>query len=131
MPQLPRRTLGKTGLEVTTLGYGAMELRGAPRGPEVSDTEAEKVLNAVLDSGINFIDTSIDYGRSEEMIGKYISNRRGEYYLASKCGCVVGAQGCDHVPRRREHPHGSREQPALDEDRLPRPRAVPPQSEQG
>jgi aryl-alcohol dehydrogenase-like predicted oxidoreductase len=98
MPQLPRRTLGKTGLEVTTLGYGAMELRGAPRGPEVSDADAEKVLNAVLDSGINFIDTSIDYGRSEELIGKYISNRRGEYYLASKCGCVVGAQGgADHV----------------------------------
>jgi aryl-alcohol dehydrogenase-like predicted oxidoreductase len=98
MPQLPRRTLGKTGLEVTTLGYGAMELRGAPRGPEISDAEAEAVLNAVLDSGINFIDTSIDYGRSEELIGKYISNRRGEYYLASKCGCVPGAPGgSDHV----------------------------------
>ncbi len=98
MPQLPRRTLGKTGLAVTTLGYGAMELRGAPRGPEISDAEAERILNAVLDSGINFIDTSIDYGRSEELIGKFISSRRGEYYLASKCGCVVGAPGgSDHV----------------------------------
>jgi aryl-alcohol dehydrogenase-like predicted oxidoreductase len=98
MPDLPRRTLGKTGLEVTTLGYGAMELRGAPRGPEISDADSEKILNAVLDSGINFIDTSIDYGRSEELIGKYISNRRGEYYLASKCGCVPGAPGgSDHV----------------------------------
>jgi aryl-alcohol dehydrogenase-like predicted oxidoreductase len=98
MPQLPRRTLGKTGLEVTTLGYGAMELRGAPRGPEISDAEAETILNAVLDSGINFIDTSIDYGRSEELIGNYISNRRGEYYLASKCGCVPGAPGgSEHV----------------------------------
>jgi aryl-alcohol dehydrogenase-like predicted oxidoreductase len=98
MPQLPRRTLGKTGLDVTTLGYGAMELRGAPRGPEVSDADSERILNAVLDSGINYIDTSIDYGRSEELIGKYISNRRGEYYLASKCGCVPGAPGgSDHV----------------------------------
>jgi len=98
MPELPKRTLGKTGLEVTTLGYGAMELRGAPRGPEISDADAERVLNAVLDSGINYIDTSIDYGRSEELIGKYLANRRDEYYLASKCGCVVGAPGgSDHV----------------------------------
>ena len=41
----------------------------------------------MLDGGINFIDTSIDYGASEELIGKYISHRRKEYFLASKCGC--------------------------------------------
>jgi aryl-alcohol dehydrogenase-like predicted oxidoreductase len=99
MPELPRTPLGKTGLEVTTLGYGAMELRGPDyQGPAISDEDAERVLNAVLDAGINFIDTSIDYGRSEELIGKYISGRRSEYYLASKCGCVPGApRGSDHV----------------------------------
>jgi aryl-alcohol dehydrogenase-like predicted oxidoreductase len=98
MADLPRRTLGRTGMEVTTLAYGAMELRGGPRGPEVSDDEAGRVLNAVLDSGINYIDTSIDYGRSEERIGTHISSRRSEYYLASKCGCVPDApQGSDHV----------------------------------
>ena len=69
------------------LGYGAMELRGAPTGPRVADEEAGALLNAVLDSGINFIDTSIDYGRSEELIGRYIADRRDEYFLASKCGC--------------------------------------------
>jgi aryl-alcohol dehydrogenase-like predicted oxidoreductase len=46
------------------------------------------MLNAVLDSGINYIDTSNDYGRSEEFIGKHISTRRSEYYLATKCGCM-------------------------------------------
>jgi aryl-alcohol dehydrogenase-like predicted oxidoreductase len=98
MADLPRRTLGRTGMDVTTLAYGAMELRGGPRGPEISDDEAGQVLNAVLDSGINYIDTSIDYGRSEERIGKYISQRRSEYFLASKCGCVPDApQGTDHV----------------------------------
>ena len=98
MNELPKRTLGRTGFEVTTLGYGAMELRGAPAGPEISDQAAEQVLNAVLDAGINFIDTSIDYGRSEELIGRFISNRRGEYFLASKCGCVPGAgMGADHI----------------------------------
>jgi len=40
---------------------------------------------------INYIDTSIDYGTSEEFIGEYLSDRRGEYFLASKCGCLVGA----------------------------------------
>lgn len=87
---IPTRTLGRTGLEVTTLGYGAMELRGAPRGRDVSSADAGRILNAVLDSGINFIDTSVDYGASEELIGEHISNRRSEYFLASKCGCPVG-----------------------------------------
>ena len=44
------------------------------------------VLNAVLDSGINFIDTAPGYGRSEEFIGRFISERRDEYYIATKCG---------------------------------------------
>lgn len=98
MMMLPRRTLGRTGLEVTTLGYGAMELRSAPAGPEVSDEQAARVLNAVLDAGINFVDTSPDYGRSEELIGASIAHRRAEYFLASKCGCVPGAgMGGKHV----------------------------------
>src|SRR5215212_5675572 len=88
MPDLPKRQLGRTGLRVTTLGYGAMELRGAPRR-NTSEAEAERILNAVLDAGINYVDTSIDYGMAEERIGKYISHRRSEYYLASKCGCAV------------------------------------------
>ena len=87
MADLPKRELGRTGLEVTMLGYGAMELRGAPRARDTTEAQAETILNAVLDTGINYIDTSIDYGVSEERIGRYISHRRSEYYLASKCGC--------------------------------------------
>ena len=91
MADLPKRELGRTGLQVTMLGYGAMELRGAPRARPTTDEQAETILNAVLDAGINYIDTSIDYGVSEERIGRYIAHRRSEYYLASKCGCLVGA----------------------------------------
>lgn len=90
MTDLAKRPLGRTGVEVTTLGFGAMELRGVPRGREVSDADIGKLLNTVLDSGITFIDTSIDYGASEERIGKHISHRRNEYFLASKAGCLVG-----------------------------------------
>jgi aryl-alcohol dehydrogenase-like predicted oxidoreductase len=85
------RPLGRTGNEVTVLGFGAMELRGQPRGPHIEDDQAGRLLNAVLDGGINLIDTSIDYGRSEELIGRYLSSRRNEFFLASKCGCPVDA----------------------------------------
>ena len=102
MNELPKRQLGRTGLQVTTLGYGAMEIRGAPRGRDVSDRQAETILHAVLDAGINYIDTSIDYGVSEERIGRYIGDRRAEYYLASKCGCLVGARP---APRGQTSPH--------------------------
>jgi aryl-alcohol dehydrogenase-like predicted oxidoreductase len=83
------RKLGRTGTDVTILGYGAMELRGQPRGPAIDDDEAGRLLNEVLDSGISLIDTSVDYGRSEELIGRYVGHRREEYFLASKCGCLV------------------------------------------
>jgi len=87
---IERRPLGRTGADVTILGYGAMELRGRPHGPAIADEEAGRLLNAVLDGGINLIDTSIDYGRSEELIGRYVGHRRDEYFLASKCGCPLG-----------------------------------------
>src|ERR1700760_1834203 len=87
MADLPKRALGRTGWQVTMLGYGAMELRGAPRARPTTEERAETILNAVLDAGINYIDTSIDYGLSEERIGRYIGHRRDAYYLASQCGC--------------------------------------------
>ena len=79
---LSRKAIGKTEMLVTRMSYGAMELRI----PEYH-SRAEVILNTVLDSGINFLDTSQDYGASEELIGKYISKRRSEYHLATKCGC--------------------------------------------
>ncbi len=87
--QLEKSSLGRSNLNVTRLSYGAMELRGAPNGPNIDEKQAGILLNQILDLGINFIDTSIDYGISESLIGKYISDRRSEFYLASKCACSV------------------------------------------
>jgi aryl-alcohol dehydrogenase-like predicted oxidoreductase len=101
------RPLGKTGADVTILGYGAMELRGDPRGPVIEDETAGALLNAVLDEGINLIDTSIDYGRSEELIGRYVGHRRDEYFLASKCGCLLGPPPAGATP---PFPHDFREE---------------------
>jgi aryl-alcohol dehydrogenase-like predicted oxidoreductase len=85
-----KKTLGRTDLDVTQLGYGSMGLRG-PRTwgvRVVGEEDADRFLNSVLDAGINFIDTAPDYGISEERIGRYIGSRRGEFYLATKCGCA-------------------------------------------
>jgi aryl-alcohol dehydrogenase-like predicted oxidoreductase len=95
MTNLATSTLGRTGLSVTKLGFGAMELRGpiGGMGRAIDDATAGELLNQVLDSGINLIDTSPDYGRSEELIGAHLSTRRDEYVLTSKCGCAVSADG--------------------------------------
>ena len=100
---MEQRTLGDTGLRATVLGYGAMELRDPER---VNDSQAEHLLGAVLDGGINFVDTSPDYGVSEDRIGAYLSHRRSEYVLATKCGCNVDARGSGGDPGHiwtREH----------------------------
>jgi aryl-alcohol dehydrogenase-like predicted oxidoreductase len=88
---LPQNELGRTRLSVTKLGYGAMEVRGSRiwGGRPIEDADAEQILNAVLDTGITFIDTANDYGRSEEYIGRFLSHRRDEFVLATKCGCAV------------------------------------------
>tara|TARA_Y100001960_G_C14682607_1_gene832045 strand:+ start:415 stop:1365 length:951 start_codon:yes stop_codon:yes gene_type:complete len=97
--------LGETGINVTRLGFGAMEFRKNTKYFDyVPEKEANTILNMVLDAGINFIDTSIDYGESEELIGKSISHRRSEFVLATKCSCPVGMTitggGKDHVYTR-------------------------------
>ena len=97
---LPTRILGRTGLEVSKLGYGTVELRNAwPEARRVTDTVAGELLNAVLDAGITFIDTSPDYGLAEEMIGRFIAHRREEYYLASKCACPMVEGGAHDYSR--------------------------------
>ena len=89
---MEKRLLGRTNLPVTVLGYGAMELR------HLNQDDAGKILNTALDQGINYIDTSPDYGPSEEYIGKAIAHRRSEYFLASKCGCNVDDAGKGQTP---------------------------------
>jgi len=93
---LRKRLLGRAGVEVTQLGYGAAE-RGTSDGSEADDQVGE-VLNAALDAGINFIDTAPDYGASEGRIGRFISHRRNEFFLATKCGCNIDIDGTKLEP---------------------------------
>jgi len=89
---LEKRILGRTDLEITFIGFGALEI-GRDWGLELLGNQARpdeeaagKMLNFILDSGVNLIDTARAYHLSEERIGKFISHRRNEYYLTSKCG---------------------------------------------
>lgn len=86
------RVLGRTGAAVATLGFGAMELRGPPRAPALDDRQAAALMNTVLDLGVNLIDTSVDYGLSEEVIGRTLASRRDEYFLCTKCGCSLDVE---------------------------------------
>ena len=73
---------GRTGLAVTRLGFGAMHLND----DRVSEAEAGRILNAVLDLGVNLIDTARGYGLSEERIGRHLAHRRQDFVLSTKVG---------------------------------------------
>lgn len=82
------RTLGRTGLEVTVVGFGAMTIGGA-FGP-VDDAVSLQALHAAIDAGMNFIDTSNAYGagHSEQLIGRFLKERsdRDQIILCTKGG---------------------------------------------
>jgi aryl-alcohol dehydrogenase-like predicted oxidoreductase len=108
MSTLSSRPLGRTDLRVTRLGYGAMEIRGSRiwGGRAVTPSQGERILDAVLDAGVTFVDTSNDYGLSESYIGEFLSDRRGEFTLATKVGCsMVPAGDHDETPHvwTRDH----------------------------
>ncbi len=90
---IERRRLGRDGPEVSAIGLGCMgmsEFYG-------SGDEAESIatIRHALDAGIDFLDTADMYGvgRNETLVGKAISGRRGEVFLATKFGNVRGEDG--------------------------------------
>lgn len=79
---MEKRRLGKTGLNVSILGFG-----GGPVGfLETEHKEVSAILNKLLDRGVNLIDTAAVYVGSEAAIGEAVSHRRDEYVLVTKCG---------------------------------------------
>jgi len=98
MPDLNRSILGRTGLDVTRLGYGSMELRhtGTAARPNLDTAAAGALLSAALDGGITYIDTSPTYGPAEELIGTFLASKREQFTLATKTGFVI-----DELPARR------------------------------
>lgn len=87
------RTLGQSGLQVSTLTLGTMMF-----GEQTSTEDSLRIIDKAWDQGINFIDTADVYtnGRSEEIVGEAIASRRQEWIVASK----VGYGPVDGIPNR-------------------------------
>ena len=88
---MKRQAIGKTGLQVTPLGFGTAALGGMPDtyGHDVDEASARATINAIFDSPVNLIDTSRNYGfgRSEQRIGAVIRERGGlpdEFVVSTK-----------------------------------------------
>ena len=83
------RTLGRTGVQVSTLVLGAMNFGSIGR---TTQAEVTAIVDAALDGGINLIDTADMYsqGQSEEMVGKAIAGRRDDIVLATKANSPMG-----------------------------------------
>jgi len=77
---MEKRLLGKTGLELSIIGFGGFHL------VEVPQKEASFLLNTYLDGGGNYIETAAGYGNgiSEKKIGQAVSSRRSEFFLTTK-----------------------------------------------
>ena len=84
---MQKRRLGKTGLDLSVLGFGGFHLI------EIDTAEAARLLGAYLDEGGNYLETAASYGDgiSETKIGRAVSHRRGEFFLATKSMQRTGA----------------------------------------
>jgi aryl-alcohol dehydrogenase-like predicted oxidoreductase len=93
------RTLGRTGVQVSTLALGAMNFG---KIGNTTQADATALVDAALEAGINLIDTADVYsgGQSEELLGKAIAGRRDDIVLATKATLPMGQE--------RNHQGGSR-----------------------
>lgn len=89
---MERRLFGRTGIEVSVLGFGGAEL-GFDAG--VSDARVAQILLPALDAGLTVIDTASAYLASEELIGRTLVGRRHQVQLFTKCGATDGFSRSD------------------------------------
>ena len=84
--EIPRRPLGRTGLQVSALGIGGYHL-----GSANSDAEATQIVNEGLDAGVNFFDNAWEYhqGLSEERLGRALKGKRDRAVVMTKV-CTHG-----------------------------------------
>ena len=99
------RTLGRTGLAVSEIGFGAWGIGGRTAGHtsygDTDDRVSLEALRAALDAGINFFDTSSAYGNghSEALIGEAFAGCRDRVVMATKAGYVSWDQPPDFSPQ--------------------------------
>ncbi|MFP4102025.1 aldo/keto reductase [Coleofasciculus sp.] len=84
--EIPRRPLGRTGVDVSAIGLG-----GSHVGNASSQEEAIRIVQEAVDAGITFMDNAWEYNnhRSEELMGKALAGRRDQVFLMTKV-CTHG-----------------------------------------
>lgn len=96
------RNLGKSGLKVSEVGLGGNNFGGNPFGQVMDEQTSISVIHHALELGINYIDTSNNYGISEKIIGKAIKDKRSEVIISTKFSSVIG-KGPNDVGASRYH----------------------------
>ncbi len=100
---MQKRRLGKSGLEVSALGFGCMGLSFG-FGPATEKDQAIKVIRAAYDGGVTFFDTAEAYGpfTNEELVGEALAPVRDKVVIATKFGFENGVptQGTNSKPER-------------------------------
>jgi len=123
------RLFNDTGRAVSEVGLGCWQLGGTDWGA-VSDTDAMKILDAAAESGVTFFDTADVYGngRSERLIGRFLRERGGGFFVATKLG-RTGDLYPDHYTERgvRAATEASLRRLELDELDLTQLHCVPPE----
>jgi aryl-alcohol dehydrogenase-like predicted oxidoreductase len=104
---MQKRTLGKSGLEVSALGFGCMGMSYG-YGPAGDRQEMIDLLRTAFDRGITFFDTAEIYGpfTNEELVGEALSPFRGQVVIATKFGFAsdpIGRSGSTGLDSRPEH----------------------------
>ncbi len=105
--QLTKRSLGSSGLEITTVGFGAWAIGGGGWsfgwGPQ-DDNASERTMRRAIDLGVNWIDTAAAYGlgHSEEVVGRFLRSLPGseQPYIFTKCGLIGDERNPMQEPKR-------------------------------
>ena len=88
------RPFGRTGLQVSVVGFGCWPMAGDRYGA-IEDDEAIRAIHRALDRGVNCVDTAPAYGagHSEEVVARALEKRRRDVILVTKCGVKVPPPG--------------------------------------
>ena len=92
---MQRRQLGRTGMEISVVGYGAWQAGGRAWGERRPDAEVIDAMRAAVDSGQNWIDTAEVYGSgvSETLVGQAIAGRRDDVFVFTKVAPIEEGSG--------------------------------------